>query len=195
MFNHIRGYFHERAVRRNGEKAFTTEVGALAEAIRQEDNRAFTTLFGSVKNSPFYSSTVSESLLKAAITKDNEPAFSTVLATCSDPNIWFTEAVAGGLRGSPILTNNEHILALAILSGSKNIALALAKNEKVSVDSAGFTQAIYEFSAKPVTKAYKSLHLLAREKGMHQVEKVLEERSVIAGVAHERQARKQRPSS
>ncbi len=179
MFKGIRQKFHDKAVRREEEKTFKAKVVVLTDAIRQGDNRSFSALFDGIKDSPFYSRYTAESLLVEAIKKDNEPAFSAVIDTCSDPNIWFATAAAGGYKGGPVATSNEHILGLAIRSGSKNIALAMARNEKISVDRSGYSQMIYTFPFKPKTTPYKSLPELAKEKGMPEVEKVLKERLAV----------------
>ena len=190
----ISSYFHERAEKRAEQKAFSAKVTVLADAIRQADDKVFTALFDDVKQSSLYTPMVAAGLLKTVIAKDNEPAFSAILSTCSNQNIFFTNATAGGLRGSPVLTNSEHILSLAIRSGSAKIALVLAKNTKVSVDKAGYTQVISGF-AKPLTTPYeKSLASLAHEHGMQDVESVLTRRRLLESAFRSQRDKKQKPS-
>lgn len=191
MFKGIRDHFQQRAEKKAARKEFRETLSELSAAIQSKDNVTAGRLLDEVKASPLYGPAAQETLLHKAISVDNEPIFSQVLDGMENPNIVFRNFMSTGPGGPMTVNSEEHILHAALRAGSHDIALALAKNEKVAVNTSG-QRTITTFGAKTAVEieAYKKPLTLAKEQGMHDVASALAHREALAYAVEARAERR-----
>ena len=188
MLNPVSKYFNDRTKRREEEESFFKNQNLLIEAIESKDSQAVSSLFDEIKDSPLLTTHAYDLLLRAAIRTDDVAIFSTLLSAKSSPDYWFN-------RPSQDMgyAYSEHILYAAIKADSKDIALFLARNKDVSVDTSGMTIQSYGVGKKSTTfttkvTPYPAPLDLAEQKGMNRVAAVLAARMSREYSARARQA-------
>lgn len=168
----IRKLFADRSARKAEGKLFASKLAVVTDAVRTGDNKTFAAVFPAVKDSALFEDYKARNLLLEALNKDNVLVFNAILSTFEDKNISFNRTVwSGGYRaGNPVIIETEHILGLALRTGSENVALALIRNKQVAVDKSGQSE-FYAAAFTPATITPFATPLeLAREKGLKRAE-------------------------